>query len=143
MILTLLDVLFFVHQKFRLIHRDVKPENIFLNKVNPNQIILSDWGSAALENHPCPYQGTPMYGPQIQGNKQLQFPTKELDLHCLVKTVYMIKQRRYPPGESEWTKIEAYWSEIANMFPNFATVLDSADEGAYEELRGYFEKMWY
>jgi serine/threonine protein kinase len=142
MIVTLLDVLSFAHEKLYLIHRDVKPENIFLNKNNPNQIILSDWGSAAQEGLPCPYQGTPIYGPR-ENRRQLQIPTKHLDLHCLVKTVYMIKQQRYPPSESEWPEIERYWSRVARMFPNFRSILNLADEGNSAGLRSYFEGMWY
>jgi serine/threonine protein kinase len=142
MIVTLFEVLSFAHEKLHLIHRDVKPENIFLSRNNPDQIILNDWGSAAPEGVPCPYQGTPIYGPR-HNQEQHQIPTKQLDLHCLVKTVYTIKQQRYPPSETTWPKIENYWSRVARMFRKFQTILNLADEGKSDELRSYFSEMWY
>mmetsp|Transcript_5496 Transcript_5496/g.5637 ORF Transcript_5496/g.5637 Transcript_5496/m.5637 type:complete len:600 (+) Transcript_5496:989-2788(+) len=142
MIGTLLNVLHQAHENYNIIHRDVKPENIFLNKNNLNQIILNDWGSATQANVLCPYQGTPLYGEQhIEG--QFQLPTRQLDLHCLVKTVYTIKQQKYPLCRTDWASIAAYWEDVAIAFPTFQTLLDCADGCNYEELRRNFEGIWY
>ncbi len=90
----------------------------------------------------CPFQGTPFYGKQhIEG--QLQLPTRELDLHCLVKTVYTIKQQKYPTCGKAWTDIEGYWNEVARAFPSFQNLLNSADACDYDGLKTKFEEMWY
>jgi serine/threonine protein kinase len=144
MALTLFETISHVHS-FEIIHRDVKPENILLDRNDLNRIILNDWGSAVTisdANNHFPYQGTPLYGEQcIKG--QAQVPTKALDLHCLVKTLYQIKQQRYPGCGSEWGEIQAYWKFVARNFPTFQTLLDCADHGNATELRRYFEGMWY
>lgn len=145
MILKLLDVLEFVHN-LNIVHRDVKPENIFLSKNDHTEIILNDWGSAvrldALENGECDYEGTPLYGEQCRdGIKQV--PTKKLDLRCLVKTVFTIKQQKYPRLKKTWGEIEAYWVNVANTYPQFLNVLNCAENEGYAELRRIFQEMWY
>jgi serine/threonine protein kinase len=61
LIWTLLKVLESAHE-MEIVHRDVKPENIYLN--SRNEIILSDWGSSAPLRICSTYEGTPLYGEQ-------------------------------------------------------------------------------
>jgi serine/threonine protein kinase len=131
--------------RLKIIHRDVKPENIFLDRKDLNRIILNDWGSAVTisdGNDNFPYEGTPLYGRQCI-KEQAQVATEALDLHCLVKTLYQIKQQRYPGCGSEWGEIQEYWISVARKFPTFQTLLNCADAGNATELRRYLEGMWY
>jgi serine/threonine protein kinase len=149
MILTLLDVLQFAHN-LNIVHRDVKPENIFLNRNNLNEIILNDWGSAVrldlLENDgECDYEGTPLYGeeqPRYHGRMK-QVPTKKLDLRCLVKTAFTIKQQKYPRSKMTWGEIEAYWGTVSRKSPHFQNVLNFAENEDYDALRNFFQGIWF
>lgn len=132
----LLEVLETVHG-LGIIHRDVKPENIIL--LGEGEIILDDWGSAVDINSSCSYQGTPVYGVENQG---VQIATRALDLHCLVKTVFTIKQQNFPPSGLNWKQIQEHWTGISKTFPLFPTVLDCADNEDYESLRRYFSDLW-
>jgi serine/threonine protein kinase len=144
MALTLFETISHAH-RLKIIHRDVKPENIFLDRKDLNRIILNDWGSAVTisdGNDNFPYEGTPLYGRQCI-KEQAQVATEALDLHCLVKTLYQIKQQRYPGCGSEWGEIQEYWISVARKFPTFQTLLNCADAGNATELRRYLEGMWY
>lgn len=149
MVLDLLSVLQIAHA-LQIIHRDVKPENIFLNNSNPQHIILIDWGSAVrldnLVDGECIYQGTPLYGEEcIHGVNQK--PTKNLDLCCLVKTVFTIKQQKYPRCDLDRDGIQNYWNGVALDFPKFQTLLDVAStedySGLENSLENYFRDMWF
>ncbi len=88
---TVLEVLEFAHN-MNIIHRDVKPNNIFLDK-SKNKIILNDWGSAVNFGEIYPYQGTPLYGEKNDGTHR---PTKSLDLCSLVKAAFSINLQKFP-----------------------------------------------
>jgi len=147
LILPILHVLEHVHG-LGIIHRDVKPENIYLNANDTSQVILNDWGSCVMtpqptdfQADPCFFQGTPLYGEQhIRG--QMQVPTKRLDLCSLVKTVFVIKQQKIPPCGTEWSDITNYWISVSRDFPEFQTVFTEAESLNYDALRRFFGALW-
>jgi serine/threonine protein kinase len=95
MLEQLLTVLEFAHQN-NIVHRDVKPENIFLDRTDHSKITLNDWSSAAKIGVNCPYQGTPLYGEKFC---QSHIPSPELDLRCFVKTAFTLSKQRPPAVE--------------------------------------------
>lgn len=140
MMIDLVKVLYQVHS-INLIHRDVKPDNIYFDSNNPNRIILSDWSSTANSGIACPYQGTPFFGePKVE----FHFPTIQLDLKCLVKTIFFIShQKNYPNIDfNNYVAITSYWDGLKNDYPQFATAMNIAESGNYVELENILNLMW-
>ena len=140
MMIDLLEVLNKVHS-INLIHRDVKPDNIYFDSNNPNRIILNDWSSAANSGIACRYQGTPFFGePKVESHT----PTIQLDLKCLVKTIFFIShQKNYPNIDfNNYAAITNYWDGLKIGYPQFATVMNVAEIGNYQELENILNLMW-
>jgi serine/threonine protein kinase len=117
-----------------IVHRDVKPENIYLT--TNNEVILNDWGSAAPLQRSCKYVGTPLYGEQKTAEHT---PSVALDLCSLVKTAFTLKQQKFPICKTDaWIEIENYWNEISMTFPGFRDLLDAANSENHEILRERF-----
>jgi serine/threonine protein kinase len=95
MLEQVLAALEFAHQN-NIVHRDVKPENIFLDQTDHSKIILNDWSSAARIGVMSPYQGTPLYGERFCHS---HIPSPELDLRCFVKTAFTLSTQRPPAVE--------------------------------------------
>lgn len=140
MMIDLLEVLKQVHS-INIIHRDVKPDNIYFDSNNPNRIILNDWSSAANSGIACPYQGTPFFGePKVE----FHIPTIQLDLKCLMKTIFFIShQKNYPNIDfNDSVAITSYWDGLKNDYPQFSTAMNVAESGNYVELENILNLMW-
>ena len=135
LICTLLEVLKCAHDH-GIVHRDVKPENIYLH-FETSEVILGDWGSAAELGKHCQYEGTPLYGEQ---KTAYHTPSAALDLCSLVKTAFVLKQQHNPRCyyPRSWTHIEEYWNHIADTFPGFAHLITCANSGNHAGLRELF-----
>lgn len=138
MILDLLSVLEHVHDRLGYVHRDVKPDNIYLDSADPRKIILSDWSSACEAGATCLYHGTPLFGEE---NVFYHTPSFPLDLCSLVKTAFSLFKQTWPPPLSEWSEIQAYWKRVSGDFPGFAKAMKHADRGDYNKLRKKIVKM--
>jgi hypothetical protein len=137
-ICTLLGVLELAHAQ-GIVHRDVKPANIYLTA--NNEVILSDWGSAAPLQRRCKYVGTPLYGEQKTAEHT---PSVALDLCSLVKTAFTLKQLKSPLCNPRiWIEIENYWNEMSMTFPGFQDLLRIAKLENYEMLRDRFTSAFW
>jgi serine/threonine protein kinase len=138
LICTLLGVLEHAHAQ-GIVHRDVKPANIYLTA--NNEVILSDWGSAAPLQIHCKYVGTPLYGEQKTAEHT---PSVALDLCSLVKTAFTLKQQKSPVCDPHsWIEIENYWNEMSMAFLGFQDLLHIAESENHEMLRDRFNSAFW
>lgn len=145
MILTLLEVIHSAH-RLEIIHRDIKPENILIDSKDPQRLILNDWSSSVIGNEPTSYQGTPFYGEEHVFGR-LQYPHKRLDYHCLIKTIFIIKQQGFPFYSSVWDEIKSYWNLVKLDYPairQLLTIAENENENEiYAHLHKSFQDIWF
>lgn len=139
MLVTLLQVVQKAHD-LNWIHRDIKPDNIYLDNQNTSRIILNDWSSAVPAGFECDYVGTRLFadGPNAL-NKHT--PDNRLDLRSLVKTVFCLLKQRIPSVEDNEVAVREYWDKVTLQFPLFRKAMDLADAGTadtYEKLAELF-----
>ena len=89
----ILDGLRHLHN-LEIIHRDIKPENIFVQSVQPLNIVIGDFGQVSLWK-PVTYVGTPFYrAPEIYINCMVNEPyTKAVDIYSVGMLVVFLFKR--------------------------------------------------
>lgn len=130
---ALLAAVKYAHEK-GIVHRDIKPDNIYLDQENKSRIILNDWGSSAALGVKCKWVGTLAYCPDRPDEDGDHIPTIQSDLISLVRTVYVIHKQVYPRMEDGATTCEPFWEMIKTSSNSFATMLNHATSEAYNEL---------
>lgn len=94
-----------------IVHRDVKPENIFL--VNGGEILLNDWGISCAFSPAVsvPWKGTRAYSdPPDDG--AMHFPSASKDLRSLVRCAYsmLFYEPEQPQDMEYWSgRLEGVW----------------------------------
>jgi serine/threonine protein kinase len=137
MFVTLLEVVRVAH-RLGWGHRDIKPDNIYLDCGDLTKIVLNDWSSAARLGEVCQFVGTKYFGdrPDEENN---HIPHQRLDLRSLVRTVYcLVHQRIQDVNVDEDGAIETFWCNVAQENFAFRQALTFADEMNYEELSKCF-----
>ena len=86
-----------------IIHRDVKPENIFM--ANEDLLILNDWSSAyqipeSGVAESIPWVGTRFYSSSVISATGQHVPRKQDDLISLVRTALVVYCNQIPPDAS-------------------------------------------
>ncbi len=143
MLLTLLKVVQMAHN-LKLIHRDIKPDNIYLVSTDTSRIVLNDWSSAAPANVECDYVGTRLFGDR-PGPDNKHTPDQRLDLRSLVKTAFCLSKQRMPPVEDNEEAVQQYWNGVKLQYPQFQRAMDFADAGtpsSYSDLAELFANIW-
>jgi len=140
MLITLLDVVRVAHE-LGWIHRDIKPDNIYLDQNDSSRIVLNDWSSAAKQGEECRYVGTSLFG-DTPGASGRHTPEPRLDLRALVRTAYCLCRQRLPYVEDKHEAIEEYWAKIAADRPIFSKALEFADAIDYKGLEELFGNVW-
>lgn len=143
MLVTLLNVVQMAHG-LNWIHRDIKPDNIYLARADPSRIVLNDWSSAAPANVECDYVGTRLFGDGPSANNKHR-PDQRLDLRSLVKTVFCLSKQRMPTVEDNDGAVKQYWDRVAQQSPQFLKAINFADEGtadSYDKLAELFANLW-
>jgi serine/threonine protein kinase len=133
MLVTLLEVIEHVHT-IGWIHRDIKPDNIFLNSNDKTMIILNDWSSAVRrDTAESEYVGTCLYG---DGPTRLNFhsPTPQLDLKCFLKTVFCLIKQRQHMVKNQQEAIQ-YWENVETIYPRFKYAMELAENNQYNQLK--------
>lgn len=143
MLVTLLRVIRKVHN-MGWIHRDIKPDNIYLDQGSLSHIVLNDWSSAARASTECAFVGTHLFGdpPPPAGDIQNHTPTPRLDLRCLVKTSFCLSKQRSPLVKDDCHAIQQYWERVQRDYPMFSSALRFADAVNYDELEKLFLNVW-
>jgi serine/threonine protein kinase len=137
MLVTLLRVVQQAHMA-RWIHRDIKPDNIYLDRRNTAKIILNDWSSAAEVGVECNYVGTKLFGDKPRtGNKHTPEPC--LDLQSLVKTAYCLTKQRIPPVVDNDLDVQHYWDQVKDQSPLFSKAMEFARMVNYDALADLFK----
>lgn len=115
--LDLLDALRVAHT-YGWIHRDFKPNNVFVDQMNLSRIVINDWRSAARTDEACPFAGTVLLFADRPNAYNYHVPTAALDLRCLVRTMFCVTKQRLPWVEKvDWETLEAFWTEVEQSFP--------------------------
>lgn len=123
------------------IHRDIKPDNIYLVKNDISRIVLNDWSSAVHANIECDYVGTRLFGDGPAANKK-HTPDQCLDLRSLVKTVFCLSKQRIPIVEDNDVAVNQYWVRVKHQVPLFRKAIDLANALNYQELGLLFMNVW-
>lgn len=139
MAITLINVLQTVHE-LGYIHRDVKPDNIYFREGDLEHIILSDWSSSAERDVRCPFEGTILFASQPDPDGH-HFPTRQVDLYSLVKSVFCLV-RQQQPALNDWQTVEDYWCKVEDNFPSFRRALALAKEANYDGLKAHMNSVW-
>jgi serine/threonine protein kinase len=135
---ALLAVLEHVH-KNEIVHRDVKPDNIYFDRNDLDRIILSDWSSAAKLGQRCGFVGTRLFADRPDDGGS-HIPNAQSDLRALVKTVFCLVRQKVPLM-NDWDDVERHWAAVSVAFPAFKTALEFASDCDYSSLRNYFESI--
>jgi hypothetical protein len=123
------------------IHRDIKPDNIYLDHEDTSRIVLNDWSSAVHSNIECDYVGTRLFGDGPDANKK-HIPEQCLDLRSLVKTAFCLSKQRIPTVEDNDAAVHQYWGRVKQQYPLFRKAMDLADTASYDELADLFANVW-
>ena len=115
-----------------IVHRDVKPENVFLVK---GTVLLNDWGiSCRISEESIPWKGTVAYcdPPNHDGT---HCPTPSADLRSLVRCAYamMFQEIEVPRNMDFWT------DRLASGL--WKRGMDAADAVDYNALRNVFQDL--
>jgi serine/threonine protein kinase len=140
MFVTLLKVVQQVHS-LGWIHRDIKPDNIYLEEGNTSRIVLNDWSSAVRVNEECDYVGTRLFG-DLRGKMKTHIPEPSLDLRSLVKTVFCLSKQQLPAVEDDDTAVARHWDTVKQNYPTFRSAMDLADTANYKALVDLFANVW-
>lgn len=143
MLVTLVNVVKMAHN-LNWIHRDIKPDNIFLVRADTSRIVLNDWSSAVPANVECDYVGTRLFGDGPGANNK-HTPDRCLDLRSLVKTAFCLYKQRMPTAEDNATAVQQYWDGVKQKAPLFRKAMDLADAGtadSYDRLAELFANIW-
>ena len=134
---ALVEVLKVAHEN-NIIHRDVKPDNIFINP-NGGGIVLNDWGSSCDVNIDTPFVGSLpycLYDMPVDGR---HVPTPDLDLVALVRTVFCMMTCRYPP--IDFASASIFWSDNIQEGTYWNDAVTHAMDRNYDELKKIFKKL--
>lgn len=143
MLVALLNVVQMAHN-LNWIHRDIKPDNIYLVRADPSRIVLNDWSSAVPANVECDYVGTRLFGDGPGANKK-HTPDQRLDLRSLVKTAFCLSKQRMPTVEDDDEAVQQYWTLVERQSPLFLKAMNFADAGtpnSYLDLTELFGNVW-
>jgi len=143
MLVALLNVVQMAHN-LNWIHRDIKPDNIYLVRADTSRIVLNDWSSAVPANVECDYVGTRLFGDGPGANKK-HTPDQRLDLRSLVKTAFCLSKQRMPTVEDNDGAVQQYWNRVKLQSPLFRKAMDLADAGtadSYDKLAELFANIW-
>jgi serine/threonine protein kinase len=135
MLVDLLKVVKYAHE-INWIHRDIKPDNIYIAQNDNTRIVLNDWSSASKKGVLCDFVGTWLFGDQPDINNQHK-PEPCTDLRSLVRTVYCLSKQRMPLV-NENAVVEEYWKNVEDMHPLFKRAMRLADAVDYKDLETLF-----
>lgn len=106
--LKLLAVLQHAHGR-GICHRDVKPQNIFID--DEGNVIFSDWGSAAMTGELTTWAGTKyFYTPQDE-----HWPSPAEDLVAYVLTIFVLDTGVAPSEARRCVACSAFWQEALRL----------------------------
>jgi serine/threonine protein kinase len=132
----LVDILQVAHA-MNIIHRDVKPDNIYFDRANADRIILNDWSSSVRSNQECVFAGTRLFASRPVNGRHV--PTPQLDLCSLVKTVFCFVHTKNPAVGDDWDNIEQFWASVCAKFASFTRLMQLANNCDYDGIRREFE----
>jgi serine/threonine protein kinase len=114
-----------------IIHRDIKPDNIYLDKGNTGRIILN-WSSAALVGVRCRWVGTRKCADQTDDDGTYTL-CRESDLRSLMRTVHCLLKQKLPQCDD--SKAKEYWDKVESNYPCFRRGMELAIEVNYEDMK--------
>jgi len=138
MLIVLLATLQHAHER-QLVHRDVKPDNIYIDRANHSRIILNDWSSAVPINVEYQWVGTKLFSDAPSANSSHTL-TVATDLRSLVRTVYCLVRQHMPLCDDDGAL--QFWQRVSNTHPVFVQAMEFADNADYTGLRGLFGNVW-
>ena len=124
-----------------IVHRDVKPDNIYLDRSDHSRVILNDWSSAATLGKECDWVGTRMFSDAPDGRGK-HIPSAALDLRSLVRTAYCLARQRYPPNSQGDGDYDEFWRSISHSYTVYEDALRFATNVNYTSLSELFESFW-
>ena len=139
MLMDLLTVLRTAHD-LGWIHRDIKPDNIYLDQSHTDTIVLTDWSSAAKINQRRSFVGTQFFG-DPPDEENMHTPSRAMDLRSFVRTVFCLS-RQNQTGPADADGILRYWDTVQQQFPMFRKAMEFANNADYDRLGNLLVDMW-
>ncbi len=137
-LVSLLEV---IHTQLHVVHRDIKPQNIF-KRQNDGGIFLNDWGSAVLIQSGVlvDWEGTTLFYNRPDNGQHVPSPMD--DLIALARAAYlMIYNDMYSGDIHNKQEIQVFWESTFRRTEIWSTILLESRACNYPLLKVIYAKL--
>lgn len=124
------------------IHRDIKPDNIYVDHERRHRIVLNDWNCAARVGVWCSFAGTLWFSDRPHDG-EYHAPSTAMDFRALVRTLFCVSKKQLPwVVDNSWEAMQMFWGSIESAYPSFARAIQLASISDYGGLEEILKVLW-